>query len=64
MRAPRSYPKDHPLLEDQKRKDHIAGLDLDEDDVVAVGFIDRVTDLFAASAPYMRFLTEAVGQRF
>ena len=33
-RAPRGYPKDHPLLEDLRRKDHIASVDLTEDDEV------------------------------
>jgi uncharacterized protein (TIGR02453 family) len=63
-RAPRGYPKDHPLLEDLRRKDHIAVLNLTPDDVVQDGFIDRVDHLFAASTPFMRFLTEAVGQPF
>ena len=63
-RAPRGYPKDHPLLEDLKRKDHTASLTLTEDDVVEDGFIDRVAALFEDTAPFMRFLTEAVGQPF
>jgi len=63
-RAPRGYPKDHPLLEDLRRKDHIASVDLTEDDVVADGFIDGVAARFAQTVPYMRFLTEAVGQPF
>jgi uncharacterized protein (TIGR02453 family) len=63
-RPPRGFPKEHALIEDLKRKDHIAVLDLTEDDVVDDGFLDRIADLFGAATPYMRFLTEAVGLPF
>lgn len=63
-RPPRGYAADHPLIEDLKRTDHFAGFDLTHDDVVADGFLPRIADLFVASRPYMRFLTEAVGLEF
>ncbi len=63
-RPPRGYDKEHPLIEDLKRKDHIAVMDLTIDDVLDIGFLDDVLDAFKAAKPYMRFLTEAVGQEF
>jgi uncharacterized protein (TIGR02453 family) len=63
-RAPRGYPKDHPLLEDLKRKDHIAVMNLTIDDVLDIGLVDDFIDAFKRASPYMRFLTEAVGQPF
>lgn len=63
-RPPRGYDKDHPLIEDLKRKDHIAVMNLEIDDVLDIGFIDDVVDAFKAAKPYTKFLTKAVGQPF
>lgn len=59
--SPRDYPKDHPMIDDLRRKDFI-GLSpvtrkqMISDDLVAV-IIERVK----ASRPLMRFLCDAIG---
>ena len=58
--APRGYPKDHPLIEDLRRKDFTAVQNLTEKDVMSDRFIDDVESAFSASSPYMRFLCEAL----
>ncbi len=63
-RPPRGYAKDHPLIDDLKRKDHIAARDITTDDVLADDFVDRVMTLFAAASPYMRFLCRHMGVAF
>ena len=63
-RPPRGYDKEHPMIEDLKRKDHIAVQELSIDDVLDIGFVDDVIDAFKVAVPYTRFLTEALGQPF
>jgi uncharacterized protein (TIGR02453 family) len=55
-RPPSGFDRDHPLIEDLKRKDFIAIADLSEDEVTADGFLSRFIELCAASADFMRFL--------
>ena len=62
--APRGFPKDHPLIEDLRRKDFIAMQILTEEDVMSERFIDDVESAFSASSPYMRFLCEALSLPF
>lgn len=64
LRPPRGVDPDHPLIEDLKRKDFIAVEALSQSAACRAGFIDRVAESFAAAAPLVRFLTEAVGQEF
>ncbi len=64
VQAPRGYAKDHPLLTDLKRKDHIALAPLSQREVTAPGLRDLVTERFRQSAPYMRFLCSALELRF
>jgi uncharacterized protein (TIGR02453 family) len=59
-RAPRDFPADHPLVEDLKRTDFLGLCELEEQDVLDEGFLDRVASAFAASRPFLRFLCEAV----
>jgi uncharacterized protein (TIGR02453 family) len=63
-RPPRGYDKEHPLIEDLKRKDFFAIQELEE----SVAFTDdldkRVLKDFAAAAPLVRFLCEALDIRF
>ena len=63
-RSPRGFDPDHPLAEDLKRKDHIAWVDLDEDEATSPGFLEDFADICRQSVPYMRFLTTAVGLPF
>ena len=62
--APRGFPKDHPLVEDLKRKHHIGSAKIEPEALFGAAGVDEVAGLFAAGAPYMRFLTEACGQPF
>lgn len=63
-RPPRGYPKDHPLVEDLKRKDFIATCPLSEAEACAPDFLERFAGLCRAAAPLQRYLCEALGQPF
>ena len=60
-RPPRGFSKDHPQLEDLKRKDFIAVKELDLDDAVNPRFPSKVVTTFRAATPFMQFLCKAVG---
>jgi uncharacterized protein (TIGR02453 family) len=60
-RAPKGYDPDHPLIEDLRRKDFVAGKPFTEADACAPDFMDRYTDACRAAAPFAEFLTKAVG---
>ena len=62
--APRGYAKDHPLVEDLKRKDFIALAGLGDAEVMAKNFQRRVAESFDQATPYMRFLCRALGLQF
>jgi uncharacterized protein (TIGR02453 family) len=62
--APRGYVRDHPLIEDLKRKDFIGLADLDDADVLAKKFRRTVVDRFGAAKSYMGFLCGALGLAF
>ena len=62
--APKGYPKDHPLIEDLRRKDFIGVLNVSDADVVGEDFLDRVSDSFATSKSLMRFLCGALDVPF
>jgi uncharacterized protein (TIGR02453 family) len=62
--APRGYAKDHPLVEDLKRKDFIGLASLSKAEVTSKGFRTLVAERFKQAGPYMRFLCGAVGLRF
>ncbi|MYH59773.1 MAG: DUF2461 domain-containing protein [Boseongicola sp. SB0675_bin_26] len=59
--APRGYPDDHPCLEDLKRKSLYAAASCTEAQVCAADFPDRVTEAFAALAPLLEFMVNALG---
>ena len=60
-RPPRGYPADHPYIEDLKRKDFIATIELDEADALSPRFLDDIADRFRAATPFMKFLCRATG---
>ena len=60
-RAPRGYDPDHALVEDLKRKDFYTFVELEEADACARDFLDRYARICRMSAPFTRFLTEAIG---
>jgi uncharacterized protein (TIGR02453 family) len=57
---PRGYAKDHPLMEDLKRKDFIAITEFNMERAVSAGFKTEVVNSFQTAVPYMRFLCKAL----
>jgi uncharacterized protein (TIGR02453 family) len=64
INAPRGYAKDHPLLEDLKRKDFIAIAHFPNDMSLDNDFMDQTLTQFSHATPYMRFLCAALNLRF
>lgn len=64
VRPPRGYAKDHPLIEDLKRKDFIAVMHLDDKHITSKRFQSNVIEHFNQGTPYMRFLCKALELRF
>ncbi|MEO8343942.1 MAG: TIGR02453 family protein, partial [Gallionella sp.] len=62
--APRGFAKDHPLVEDLKRKDFIALADLSDASVTSARLLTQVVEHFRQAAPLMRFLCKALELRF
>lgn len=60
---PRGFDKDHPMIEDLKRKDFIAVSELSEKIVMSPQLRHRVVERFEAARPYMRFLCQALELR-
>ncbi len=58
-RPPAGFDRDHPQIEDLKRKDFIASVALTEADVTGDGFLDQFLELCGAADPFMRFLCES-----
>jgi uncharacterized protein (TIGR02453 family) len=63
-RPPRGFDPDHPLIDDLKRKDFICVEEFTQAAACKAGFIDRIEASCRAAGPFVRFLTEAVGQKF
>ena len=61
--APRGFAKDHPLMEELKRKDFIGLAPLNQTDVTSKDFRALVVELFQQATPYMRFLCKALELR-
>ncbi len=62
--APRGFAKDHPLLDDLKRKDFIGMAPLSDTSVESNKFRSLVAERFTQAEPYMRFLCKALDVRF
>jgi len=60
-RPPRGYDPAHPLIEDLKRKDFATGMQFTRKEVCSDQFLNQFTGACVASAPFMKFLTEALG---
>jgi uncharacterized protein (TIGR02453 family) len=58
---PKGYNPDHRFIEDIKRKDFIASASLTEAATCAPNFADHYAELCRRAAPFMEFLTRAVG---
>lgn len=64
QRPPKGYEATHPLIEDIKRKDYIAGASLSEAQACQPDFIDHYADYCRQAVPFMQFLAKAVGLAF
>ena len=60
-RPPKGYAKDHPLIDDIRRKDFIAVRNLEPDAPLDRHFQKMVEASFAAAVPFMSFLCKALG---
>ena len=63
-RPPQGFDADHPLIEDLKRKDFVAGTRLDDDLVTSDRLLTEYTAMCKTAAPFVGFLTKAVGLDF
>jgi uncharacterized protein (TIGR02453 family) len=62
--APRGYAKDHPQLEDLKRKDFIAITKFSSTLATSARFQTEVVASFRTAVPYMKFLCKALDLPF
>lgn len=60
INAPRGFAKDHPQVEDLKRKDFIAICELSRDDMLSPDLIEDTVERFDRATPYMHFLCKAL----
>ncbi len=64
VRAPKGYDPEHPLIEELRRKDHMAMCRLEVDDLFVSNAVTGVARRFRAAAPYMAWLCKAVDVKF
>ena len=64
INAPRGYPKDHPLLEDLKRKDHIAITPIKKNIISSDQFKKEVLRSFRDSSDYTQFLCKSLNLNY
>jgi len=64
QRPPAGFDREHPLIEDLKRKDFIAVAKLTQKDVTGAGFARSFVGLCERGTPLMRFLCSALGLPF
>lgn len=63
-RPPSGVDADHPLVEDLKRKDFIAGARLTQKQATAPDFVEQYAAMCKIGVPFMRYVTKAVGLPF
>ena len=63
-RPPRGYPADHPMLDDLRRKDHIAIRDLTERDLKRTDLVSFLTREYARTRNYTAWQAAALGIPF
>ena len=59
-RAPAGFDPEHPLVEDLKRKDFIASVELTQKEACSAGFLERFAGTCRETSPLVRFLCEAL----
>ena len=62
--APRGYDKNHPLIEDLRRKDFIAISQVEDKKVLSKDFMPYVIKRFTEAEPYMQFLCQALTLKY
>jgi uncharacterized protein (TIGR02453 family) len=63
-RPPPGYDREHPFIEDLKRKDFCVSMELGDAQVVSKRFPDEIGKAAEKMAPFMEFLAGAVGAEF
>jgi uncharacterized protein (TIGR02453 family) len=63
-RPPAGYRKDHPLIEDVKRKSFAITSQLTQREVTGSGFLEEVEARAAGARPFMAFLCSALGVEY
>jgi uncharacterized protein (TIGR02453 family) len=63
-RAPRGYPADHPLIEDLKRRDFVASVELSQGKICGGRFMSDFLQSARKMTPLLQFLCEAEKVRF
>jgi uncharacterized protein (TIGR02453 family) len=58
--GPVGFDRDHPLIDDIKRKDFIATAPLTEEEIVADGFVERFAERCRRGAPFVEWLCGAI----
>ena len=60
-RVPRGFDKDHPCAEDLKHRHFVASCPLEREFVTDPQFLSSLATLYSRGAPFMAFLTQAIG---
>ena len=60
-RPPAGYDPAHPFIDDIKRKDFVISTPLKDQEVTGDDFLDLVLERLRATAPFVQFLSNAVG---
>lgn len=63
-RPPKGFAKEHPLIEDLKRKDYIASINLTEKQVCGARAVNEVNVAFQKIVPLVEFTTRALELKF
>jgi uncharacterized protein (TIGR02453 family) len=61
QRVPRGYDPDHPFAEDLRRKDFALSMSLADKEIAGSGLLSLTLANFRKAAPFVEFLSEAVG---
>jgi len=64
VNAPRGYAKDHPMIEDLKRKDFIAITKMSDESILSKQCMKQVFENFKRAEGYMQFLCKALELRY
>jgi len=62
--APRGFSREHPMIEDLRRKDFIAIAQIREKDILSKHLLGNVSDYYLQAGSYMSFLCKALDLRY